>query len=587
MSSEETELPLQQSFRKRIRHPPCVRYLLRYGVPSDMGCDKARTLLVRYVVTKGLNDVQATKMAQTMMKHAVSLGGVRGASDVQKFAERLSHARDNPKANHWSCEDIWSSKKLRERGACTGWSCEYYHQEPCGESSRQSGEAEAQMEKEVLTYLFNNPESISEGLRLRSEGFIDAYGCRDGTCLPLNRVLWHVCRYLAYHDRPIRPSAILASLSRSPEMRPHVDEIERYVQRLKRRPSCRHGRFIEYLNIIEARGARLRAQDLVHQAEIALASSGLPLDIVLRTLGHESSTLSITACDKNHLFEQDLDDFMTNLFAKRCGVIPTRSEWLNASLGGGWKPGRLYVVNASSPAEASDFSAWCADFAAQRRFPTLYVNRRTSKDDFIERALARHGDVDAEELSRYRENGFDSETDATISERAVEAGERLSRRIAHHLVVIEADQEMTVADVRSAVRAAQDRVGADNDRPTLLILDQLPVPSSDSGKPVDSVRKRVPFDENSLFACLKRQMRDSAVGIIAAFSRSVTAGEAQFEKNEANAALVHNNLGGVAAADYTLMLQSKHIMVRGTTSEKNVDQLDLAREWYKRHYPRS
>jgi hypothetical protein len=585
VSSEEMALPLQESFRKRIRHPPCIRYLLHYGMPSDMAYDKAHALLVRYVVTKGLNDVQGIKMAQTMKKHAVSLSGVRGARDVQKFAECLSRARDNPKANHWSCEEIWSSKKLRERGACTGWSCEYYHSEPCGESGHQIGEA--QMEKDALTYLLNNPESISEGLGLRSEGFVEEYRCGDGTCLPLNRVLWHVCRYLAHHDRPIRCNTILASLSRSPEMRPHVDEIERCVQRLKSRPSCRHGRFIEYLNIIEARGARLRAQELVRQAEIALASGALPLDIVLRTLGRQSSTLSITACDKNHLFEQDLDDFMTNIFSKRCSVIPTHSEWLNASLGGGWKPGKLYVVNASSAAEATDFSAWCAEFAAQRGFPTLFVSREISKDDFTERALARHCGVDRKELSRYRENGFDSEADATILGRVVEAGERLSRRIAHHLVVIEADPEMTVADVRSAVRTAQDRAGVDNDRPILLILDQLPFPSSDSGKPADSVRKRVPFDENSLFARLKRQMRDPAVGIIATFSRSVTAGEAQFEKDEANTALFHNHAGGLPAADYTLKLQSKHVMVRGTTSEKKVNQLDLAREWYKRHYPRS
>jgi len=579
------ELPVQESFRKRIRHPPCVRYLLRYGVPSDMACDKAHAVLVRYVVTKGLNDVQGTKMAQTMTKHAVSLGGVRGARDVQKFAECLSHARDNPKANHWSCKEIWSSKKLRERGACTGWSCEYYRPEPCGESSHQIGEA--QMEKDVLTYLFNNLESISEGLGFRSEGFVDEYRCGDGTCLPLNRALWHVCRYLAYHDRPIRCNLILASISRSPEMRPHVDEIGRYVQRLKSRPSCQHGRFIEYLNIIKERGARLRAQELVRQAEIALASSSLPLDIILGTLGQQSSTLSFTACDKNHLFEQDLDDFMTTLFSKRCGIIPTRSEWLNASLGGGWKPGKLYVVNASSAAEATDFSAWCADFAAQRRFPTLFLSHEISKEDFIERALARHCGVGTKELSRYRENGFDSETDATILGRVVEAGERLSRRIAHHLVVIEADPEMTVADVRSAVRTAHDGVGADNDRPILLILDQLPYPSSDSEKPVGSVRNGVPFDENSVFARLKRQMRDPTVGIIATFSRSVTAGGAQFEKDEANTALFHNNVGGLPPSDYTLTLQSKQIMVRGTTSEKKVDQLDLAREWYKRHYPRS
>ncbi|MGZ5562643.1 MAG: hypothetical protein ACXW1R_01440 [Halobacteriota archaeon] len=61
MTIEEKELQLQQSFRDRTRHPPCVRHLLRHGVPSDLGCNEARTLLARYVVTKGLNDVQGQK----------------------------------------------------------------------------------------------------------------------------------------------------------------------------------------------------------------------------------------------------------------------------------------------------------------------------------------------------------------------------------------------------------------------------------------------------------------------------------------------------------------------------------------------
>jgi hypothetical protein len=578
----------QQSFRNRIHHPPCVRHLLRHGVPSDVGCDKAHTLLARYVVTKGLNDVQGIKMAKTMLKHPDSLGaGVREGSECKKFAECLSRARDSPETNHWSCQDVWSSKKLREGGACTGWNCEYYPQEPGNKSGHQSGENEAQMEQEILTYVLSNPESISEGLRvgLRCEGFIDEYGCRDGTCVPLNRVLWHVCRYLAHHGRPIRRTGILASLSRSPEMRLHVDEIEQYIKRLQSRPSCQHGRFIEYLNVIDARGARLRAQELVHQAAIALASSALPQDIILRTLAQQSSALSITGCEKNHLFEQDLSDFMTNLFSHRNGAISTRSEWLNASLGGGWKPGRLYAVNASSAVEATDFCAWCAEFAAQRRFPTVFISRGISKDDFTERALARHCGVDAKELSRYRKQGF-CDGDETVLERLVEAGKRLSRRIAPHIVTIEANSEMTASDVRRAVRTAQDRVGANHDLPTLLIIDQSLVQSSDSENPQRSVRKRLHFNENSLISGVKRETQDFAVAIIAAFSRIETASQAQFEKQEANRALSHIDLGGLHAADCRLTLQSNHIKVRGATHEKKVNQLDLAREWYKRAYPR-
>ncbi len=588
MTIEEKELQLQQSFRDRTRHPPCVRHLLRHGVPSDLGCNEARTLLARYVVTKGLNDVQGTKMVKAMLKHSDALSaGVRGRSEFNQFAECLSQARDNPKMNHWSCEDVWSSKKLRERGACTGWGCEYYNPEPCDESSRQSSTTGAQIEQEALTYLLSNPESISEGLRadLCCEGFIDEFGCRDGTCVPLNRVLWHVCRYLAYHGRPIRCTTILASISRSPEMRPHVDEIEQYVQRLQSHPPCRHDRFIECLNVIDARGARLRAQELVRQAAVALASSALPLDVILRTLGEQSSALSITACDNNHLFERDLSDFMTHLFSNRCGAVPTPSEWLNASLGGGWKPGRVYVVNASLAVEATDFSAWCAEFAAQRRFPTVFVSRGISKEDFTEHALARHCGVDAKELSQYRNNGV-YDGDATILERVVEAGERLSRRIAPYLVMIEANSEMTASDVRRAVRTAQDRVSADHDLPTLLILDQSLVQPSDSEKPLDPIRKRVHFNENSLVEGVKRQVQDSAVAIIAAFSRIEAKSQAQSEKEEANTALFHRDLGGLHPADCTLTLQSKHVKVRGTTLEKKVDQFDLAREWYKRSYPR-
>jgi hypothetical protein len=586
VSNEEKELQLQQSFRDRVRHPPCVRHLLRHGVPSDMGCDKARTLLARYVVTKGLNDVQGTKMAKTMIKHSDALSaGVQGRSEFDQFAECLSRARDNPTTNHWSCEDVWSSMKLRERGACTGWGCEYYHPESRDESSHQSSETEAQMEQEALTYLLRNPEGISEGLRLRCEGFVDEYACRDGTWLTLNRVLWHVCRYLAYHGRPIRCSAMLGSLSRSPEMRPHVDEIEQYVQRLQSRPSCRHDKFVEYLNVINARGARLRAQELVRQATIALASSALPLDVILRTLGEESRTLSIAACDKNHLFERDLSDLVTNLFSKKCGAVPTPSEWLNASLGGGWKQGRVYAINASSAVEATDFSAWCAESAAQRRFPTLFVSCGISKDDFTERALARHCGVDAKELSRYRNNGF-YDGDAAILERVIEAGERLSRRIAPYLVMKEADSEMTASDVRRAVRTIQDRVDTNHNQPTLLILDQLPVQSSDSKKHSGSVRKRVDFDENSLVEGVQRQMQDSEVAIIAAFSRIEHIGQTTYQTEDPDTALFRRDLGGLHAADCTLTLQSKYVKVRGRTREKKVDQFDLAREWYKRSYPR-
>ena len=585
MSSQNVEPQFQKSFRKRIRHPPCILDLLHHGVSSDLECDTAHLLLVRYVVTKGLSDVQGRKMAQTMMRNSVFFGGSREASDAQKFVECLSQARENPWTYCWSCEDIWLSKRLRERSACTGWNCEYYQARPIRDLNYERSEDHASMEEEIITYLLNDPDSVTEGLRLglRPEGFADEYVSRGGIRLPFNRVLWHACHYLAYHDRQIQYSAILSLLSRSPEMRAHVNEIARYVQRLRNRAPCQRDTFMKYLNLTNARGARFRAQELVQMAETALASSTLPLEIVLRTLRDQSNTLLFEASDKTRTFGEDLDFFVTNLFAKRKDIIPTPSEWLNFAFGGGWKPGKLYAVTASCDTEATDFIAWCADFAAQRRFPTLYVSYGISKEHFAERALARHSGIDGTELSRYRENAFDSEADETTLERVIEAGERLSRGVARYLTVVEANAGTTIASVRSALHTAKNQVNANEDRSMLIILDRLPCTSTNAERLTDSVRTRAAFDEISLLTDLNRHLQDFAVAIIAVFVGNKTPNTPSSGYDAA--AIKHSlrNFKGIYGADYTLALHSADTIMKGTTSEKTADQLHLAQEWYKRN----
>jgi len=584
VSSQNVELQFPKSFRKRIRHPPCILELLRHGVPSGIECDTAHFILVRYIVTKGLSNVQGRKMAQTMMRNSVFFGSTRQVSDAQKFVESLSRARENPRAYCWNCEDIWSSKRLRERPACTGWTCEYYQARPIREPNYERGEDEASMEEEIMTYLLNDPNSITQGLRLglRSEGFADEYVSTGGIRLPFNRVLWHACHYLAYHDRQIRCGAILSLLSRNPEMRPYMNDIARYVQRLRNRASCQRDTFIKYLKVTNARGARLRGQELVQMAETALASSTLPLEIVLRTLRAQSNTLLFEASDKTRTFEEDLDLFVTNLFEKRADVIPTPSEWLNSAFGGGWKPGKLYAVTASCDTEATDFIAWCADFAAQRRFPTLYVSYGISKEHFAERALARHSGINGTELSRYRENAFDSEADETTLERVIEAGERLSRGVARYLTVVEAKAGTTIAGVRSALHTAQNQVSANEDRSMLIILDRLPCTSTNAGRLTDSVRTRATFDASSLLTDLNRQ-QDFSVAIVAVFAGNKMPNAPSSGNDEAATKRSLRNLTGLYGAEYTLALHSADTVMRGTTSEKTADQLHLAKEWYRRN----
>lgn len=521
-----------------------------------------------------------------MKRNSVFFESTRQESEAQRFVESLSRARENPWAYCWNCEDIWSSKSLRERPSCTGWKCEYYQVRPARESNCER-EDEVLMEEEILTYLFNDPDSITEGLRLglRSEGFADEYVSAGGIRLPFNRVLWHACHYLTYHDRQIRCSAILSLLSRSPEIRPHINALSRYVQQLRNRAPCQHDTFIKYLSVTNARGARLRGKELVQMAETALASSTIPLEIVLRTLRDQSHTLLFEASDKTSTFKEDLDLFVTNLFAKSEDIIPTPSVWLNTAFGGGWKSGKLYAVTASCDTEATDFIAWCADFAAQRRFPTLYISYGISKEHLAQRALARHSGIDGTEFSRYRQNVFDSATVKTTLERIIEAGEQLSTKMARYLTVVEANTGATIKHVRNALSTAQHQVGLDEDRSMLMILDHFPCPSTYSARPTDSNRTMPIFDERSLLADLKRHLHGVSVAIIVVFAGNKTTNAPSSGNDEEAIKLPLRNLKEEYAADYTLALNSAHSIIKGATSEKTADQLHLAQEWYKRNLP--
>jgi hypothetical protein len=322
--------------------------------------DKAISVLSRYVATKGLTDAQGKKMALAVINHDRSLVSLN-ESGLEKFLESLSGVRHNLQANYWSCEDIWSSEKLREAGACAGWNCEYYQLGAGDELNPQNHEAHPKIEEKIISCLLNNPESADEALKpgFRTEGFVCEYECRDGTSLPFNRVLWHICRHLADNDRPIRCSAILVLLSRSAEMRPYAEEIQRHVEQMRKRPPCRRSQFLEYLKVIGEHGARLRGQDFIRRAEIAIASNALPFEIVMKTLAFQSSALLSTTHRKGHLSDYNLDHFVTNFYSRRWDVIPTPSEWLSGCLGGGWEHNRLYAIAASSAAEATDFCAWC------------------------------------------------------------------------------------------------------------------------------------------------------------------------------------------------------------------------------------
>jgi hypothetical protein len=357
------------SFKNAIQHLPCVAFLVRRGIPTDVGEGGAIAIdiLVAYAVAKGLNAAQGEKLAQQMAERTARCTDV--AQVVRRFRERLVAVQSAGDHWGWDCRRVWASRGFIKRGACTGWSCPHYE---CASVPALSAEgitrsdADDQRERDVLTYVLNVPEGMDEALRkdVPPGAFGAQYTCRDGTAVLLNRALWHVCRDLAARGHAVQVSTILATLSRVDVMKPLLRETARYLDGVGAETPCPRDTYLKALKQLKEREVRRRGVEALRRAGAALRSDA-PLEITLGTLAADVDALKRAAGDDaTRLLEDDLADLVQALFTTRRPVMPTPSAWLNDVLGGGWEPGKLYVVcGMSDKADnaATDFSAWCAE----------------------------------------------------------------------------------------------------------------------------------------------------------------------------------------------------------------------------------
>lgn len=587
VSNELTELARDPPFRNKIRHPPCINFLLRHGIPDDVDDERALSIIAQYAVAKGLDEKQGERMAQTMMRNTSSLNVGKAKRSCRGEQFHLVK-RKNRGASAWSCREVLSSKRLRERGACNGWQCEYYSPGEAWRSHPRSSTDEADVEQALLTYILNNPESVTEGLQLKlqSECFVDTYTCRDGVPLLLNRALWHTCCYLTRQDKEIRASTVLHLLSRHSGMRPYLNEMTRYVQDVATRLPCRRDVFLKYLLQVRERGMEQHMQALIYAASFALRSHSLPLDIILRTLEEQVRALSLAIDDVIYKLDDDLANLIATSFSSEHCAIPTSSSWLNNALGGGWKPGSVYAVYAPCDIEATDFAAWCIDQAAWRSYPTLHVSCGKGRDDIGLEALARHSGVERNDLSTQRGRIYDSAEGKAMLERLTSGGERLSRRIAQHLWTLEADDQTAIADIVRAARAIHHQGGQGRGKPALLLIDHLSATAPDRKGAASGNGKRGLSEGHITLSGLKRRVWNSKVAVIVVFIAHMARDAGRPREGMSDSAASLERLKKRSAADYTLTLHPYNVEMGSLNCRKIVDQLDIAREWYKRRYPK-
>ncbi len=587
--------PPQLLFKNWSRHPPCITSLLSYGAPSDLGETDVNDLLVAYVVAKGLSGTQGEKLVQKMAQSSVpvnfaainTMQMTTKAQMLQQFKDCLAVARSNDGAYRWDCKRLWASDELRKRCACSGWACPLYLSAASStERSLSFTVADVQVERDLLTYVLNVSDGIDEAMQIDvpPEGFIAEHTFEDGTTLLLHRILWHLCRHMAAHDKEIRVSTLLALLSRVDEgvIQQKLAEISRYLDEVKSETPCRPDTFSAHLTQIRERWVRLRGKELVFNACAALQSSNLPLDITLETLRTQAQELQHAANDELPTLEDDLIALLKDLFIKRRRVIPTPSEWLNRALNGGWQAGRVYVVCGPPRACTTDFCAWCADYAAHRRFPALYVSYSISREELSVRALARHSGIDAEEIVKQTLDTADTREGATLQEQLIETVARLGRGIAPYLTVLEGNAETTIAVIRDVVHTIRHRTGRDVNDPVLVVVDSMQM------MPAEGARRYCTSDEMinmwRIFTLFKQLAREDKVAVLALFALTESSYEEVTQTDTVTVRELSSSLESAHTADGILLLQVGDVKVKDGSSEQIVDQFHRAWNQYKRWF---
>jgi len=103
---------------------------------------------------------------------------------------------------------------------------------------------------------------VAEQLDIPPEGFTAEHTFEDGTTLLLHRILWHLCRHIAAHDKEVRVSILLDLLSKVDEgvIPQKLAEISRYLDEVKSETPCRPDTFSAHLMQIRELWIRLRGK---------------------------------------------------------------------------------------------------------------------------------------------------------------------------------------------------------------------------------------------------------------------------------------------------------------------------------------
>lgn len=561
-------------------HPSCINHLLTQGVPLELDYNAANMTLARYAEARQLKENEAIDLATTVAKHTSDAHPTSKdeCGKLNNFRSVYKSVQRKPTEYYWSCSyalahiNTHNPAELATRG-CIGEKCvvwPYPHQpftsnqlpkfplaliwqSICilavkGVELRVSTilleleknthnstitkvkEVDLAIESEVLAYILQKPETLTELLPLNipSQGFISATPLQEAEFL----------NHLLKLNLPSEET------------------------------------FRNHLDIIRDRGLRSVAQTQINQTLEDCGNSSQALPDTLTNLIQSTNLLlrrTVSYIQPMNCYTQEL---ITDLFSQSHQCIPTPSPWLNNVFNGGFAPQKLYVMAAPPGGGKTTFCAWCGDYAAKSGTPVLMAAYEMSRYQLWIYALARLAGINSAliESKRWLDDSYQAKD--TLLNRLSQGAKDYHYLISPKVTIVECGAEYTPARLRGVINQVRYQTGVGDDTPVLVIVDYLQLLFSGDENIDTSALETVRV--STIATQLKQLSRDTNSAIIAisditkaAYQQAVSTGFLDMSALRASFKIAH-------AADIVGLLQTGLVQVKRGDKSDMMDQMRLA-----------
>lgn len=549
--------------RLKGAEPACITWLRQNGAPLDQGYNAVNLTLARYAVSRGLGEDAATLLAGEVAQATRPEHHTRKqepAEKVRNFQSALRSAKQDPARYQFNCSYIRESTELK-RGACLGRNCPAWpygtgETATAAPTPRPASPADSLAEREAIAFLIANPEEalpLALQQQIPPEAFLTLGP--DGE-EPRHRIVWEAV--LALAGQEIRLSRVLAKweeLQGAPVTTPQASWLEALTQA----PPCSLSTFEAHLERLRDTGLREVLAKSLRAAEGGLKQRDA-LPATLDTLITSARQIQTRGASSLLPMEDLTQGILRDLFTRPPVQIETPSAWLNATLNGGWLPGRLYVLGAPPGSGKTTLAAWAADYAAANGTPVLYVSYEMSREQLYIYSLARAGEINSALIEGQAwKNPKYSEAEA-LAANIAQAARKYKEEIAPRITIMEAGPEVTPAYLKGAVGQVRAQAGLEESAPVLLIIDYLQCMAT--GEETLDNGSNETQKASRLATALKQLARELGAAVIAISDITKQAYQEALQSGELNMGALRDSFKISHAADVILLLLSEDLRLK-------------------------